>query len=713
MKEAGKPVHSHESYFHLQKYLGFLLVLCNYHKKRYRAVLRDLQQLLHVDVKERSKRILNCLGVPGFYNVGADTSVDPDSAVAQFESAVVNDEVVFSLWWDNNDQDSYCYAPVDSTTGSRHITVLSAFSVPVSDPHYGRFAKPLLFNVDNPPHPPTVLNVAGVKALCQNWNKVCTFDGKSHAPQFWFGWVKWSEVKGLNIKSGDSWDITVDVLPTSTKDRHIPIKPSELWVPLDVVDERTNTLGGRKKALEWLEQYAQLQYSKGQCIVVVLDYDTWWNVLSHRYDYRNYGFGLLNVCCILDPFHILMKTTISFKQYLFPILANLSGAIFVGGETPLAFGRLKQLQWLLSVMSLAYNNCDVCFADLDWGSTRPHPLLFEWCQYLSSIFDFLLPCIWGGWWCYREGRPRDLWKLLGCLLPFLQYSNRNNYVIGVFFSVGAIQGNLGGVREWLTEGMFRLGAAETGELGFKFLTSRLRRYNKLDMKLVRTNLFALRPHWDAQVRWGKILGKEHKFKPHRTRIAHDCRWVQNLSLWIDSVHTEMTENNNLLRVDFPRRGGCLQQELPTMILEAVKTRLKTLSKSSQSETMPHGVVVGVEELWRVGQQEEHWYDNQKLKQADLKWIEWFENRYGDCDTSEFKPRPPVYKYKASKAADLWVTPDEWVEQYQSFSLENTPVKEAAELLLSAKKRPRADSTGESDDEDLPLAQVARKLMNYL
>ena len=127
----------------------------------------------------------------------------------------------------------------------------------------------------------------------------------------------------------------------------------------------------------------------------------------------------------------------------------------------------------------------------------------------------------------------------------------------------------------MTAGHFRLGSAETGELGFRFLSKRVSRHNCPDEDFITKTLFELIPHWEADLWWKKVLGIATR-KPYRVRVAHDCRWVKDVAEWVDSASRALVDKELVVQGPFPRRGGCLQPELPGLVVKSVQTRMHTV-----------------------------------------------------------------------------------------------------------------------------------------
>ena len=602
---------------------------------------------------------MRTLGYPGFFKEPGAEDADQDKVLGELEEAVKDGRVVCSFWFDNSDNDRYAYAPQKHSGWNRHLNILSAFPVYQEDCGW---ARPLPFNVDTPPAPDVVMTgSSGVKAVSKDWGKLCLV-GKGHGQSSvscWSNWVNWSRLDGMRIKSGSDWQITVPVLPSSACDRHLSVSPSTLWQPLDVCEDPTNSPAGRRKGLEWMSEYAVLCHPAGVCCVVVLDYDTWYSLFCARYDETNYGLGLMSVVNLLDCFHCLKDATFHFINYISFLLPNLADALFDKGnahQPALGFYSLKQMQWLLSVLALSYMNSSVDFSNTTLEDVGGDKLLFDFVLYLSSIFDVVLPLLWGAWWTYREGKPVEFWRLLCALLPFLQYNNAFNYVFAIAVSCGQVLGNEGGVKDWLVAGHFRLSSAETGELAFNFLSRRLYKHTAPDLKAIKKELFGLGPHWDADRRWKSLLGVA-KRKPYRARVAHDSVWVQRTVDWLERLSEGLVDKGQLPDIPLPRRGGCLQVELPGLVVRQVNNRMKTVIRESKGVVDKND---GVPSLSSLRTRREHLNWSEDLLSGRTAWQQWLVNKFGSSvDTSNFVKRPPIAKKREVRLPTTFVTVDEW------------------------------------------------------
>ena len=250
MKDSRKAITEHESPFHLQKYVGFLLLLANYHKKRFSKVLRDLQLVLYPDVRLKAQKYLTAMGMPGFFSHKAKPELDPDDLLGETENRMEEGSVVFSLWFDNNDRDRYHYMPQTKTHSSHHVTICSAFTVPVEE---YRWAHPLKWQGANPPYDKSILTgKRGIHHLTYEWDKQAIgLAGK--VPSLWAGdRIPFTAFAGLGIKPGEDWKTTIPVIPSSSADKHLPISPTRLWTPLHLNTAATNSPGGWRAGLEWV-----------------------------------------------------------------------------------------------------------------------------------------------------------------------------------------------------------------------------------------------------------------------------------------------------------------------------------------------------------------------------------------------------------------------------------------------------------------------------
>ena len=357
------------------------------------------------------------------------------------------------------------------------------------------------------------------------------------------------------------------------------------------------------------------------------------------------------------------------------------------------FSKLSQQQWLLSVLTLGYQNGPDDWSQLTLADVGGDPLLWEFAHYMSSWADVALPLLWGAWWCYREGLVQGLLRCLSVLIPFFQYNNNINYVFATVVHLGMVHGNQGGIRDWLVAGHFRLSSAETGELAFRHYTSRVNRFTNPSTAQCRQCLFDLVPGWEAARSWKGLLGLSAP-RPHRAKVAYNSKWCEGVMVWFSNLWEELVHEHCLPDVAFPRGGGWLQRGVVADVHRTVQTRLKTLTGSHKSVVESDD---GVEELRALGDTPEHsnWVND--LRKGKAVWLQELKKKAVQF-AGPVVARPTPLKYAAEKAPPVFVSSADWL-------LIHTPPPDSDDEAAAAPKVARARSGVPSKSSSSRVAPV--------
>ncbi len=467
--------------------------------------------------------------------------------------------------------------------------------------------------------------------------------------------------------------------------------------------------------MEWASWYSGIFAESDQACVVVLDVETYVRLLHARLDVKGRGKGLWNVLPMLDLWHVLFYLSQSFVENFAPLIGLFNQHVFE--ECPsLYFDKCSHMQWLLSVLVLAYKNSGVKFHQgVQKYLQKPLPggapvgPALDFATYLYGVFDISLPLIFGAWWLYREGQNKKLMAVLNQLVPLLEYQRHPSYSACLAFHLSLLHSNGGGCGTWMSDSSGKLGSAEVGELAFKFLKLRLQPYAiKGEMPTISKVLFSLLPAWEASQLWHDLLGL-HPRKVHRQEVEWGGVWVGRAMLFVKKVHGQMMEGM-VPEGRWPQRGGFLQKSVRGAVLKRLVTRTTSFVHGElpwmEGQDWGHqDVEDGVHAIFG---DDVHEQLKCKGKQHMPGWKKAVQYQLSHIDMKELFPAPPKVRVFNGKGDIPWVAASAYV--YPPVE----PPKRQRKGAIPDTEAPRlSDSESEGDeeestDEDEPLAKKLRK-----
>lgn len=707
------------------QYLGFLFYLDGLHPRkegkekmateettvapvRTSVHRTQVQRWVRPGIVGSARKHLRAMGVAAMPDAAPATStVDPSNlARRQMALAFKQNELTLGLWFDNYDDRQYAHIPIRTSAHRDVFTVVCAFPVRTKDARWTN----LPFYIRDPPVPTCGLTVVGVRAL---WNTMSHTAGAPRRPVPVHNYDCWPDIPWTTFRNmgftnctgqATSWEVTLPVLPSSKYD-NITAQPTKHWQPLEISQEPTSSVQGRTFGLESVTEWAKLFYKHKRAVLpVVLDYDTWYNLLKARLDAKSRGVGLYNVLPLLDMWHILKYTTLSFMELIAPLFPTINQALYGTLDTPLRLFKVSQQQWFMCVLGLAYQNQSLSFCEMEFDA-GVGDVFVSFVEYLSAVFDTALPLCWGAWWLYREGKTQKLLNVLMRLLPLLSYCSHDNYVFGVAYHCSLLMSGSGAVLPWLKGGMSRLGSAEVGEMAFKFVADGVRTTTvHSDVKIVKRALFELPEFWKASSHCRQLFGV-HSKRVYRACVSHDSKWVKNMVNWFEDVGAHL-QVGKVYNVVYPTAGSWLQPALRSRVADYLVSRsmvvvqkepeyLKTLDRYGYGKLRR-----AVNTAFRDGG--ELPTDPDSLKGRSTEWQKWLDDKNGNRSPGEINSTYTPF----TQPKFLWnkVGGFEWVyaEDYDAGELsQESEVEEEEDPLPSPiktkpTKRPRLES--DSDDD---------------
>ena len=251
--------------------------------------------------------------------------------------------------------------------------------------------------------------------------------------------------------------------------------------PMDCMDFACGSVEGKGKMLDYINRVYRVFAARGQCLVMVLDWDTWRTVMRAILDSKGRGRHLAKYLVVtLDHFHMLKYLTHATVELLSPILPLLLGIMTTDPNTldqdaTHLIGRraaktLKGQQTLVSVLYCAYCQVrEVCGEAIIQNRTTDN---FQ--RYLYDVFEVALPMCVAAWLAYRNGRRGLFSRCMCSAVPLLMCMHHPQYAAGVVATIACEVNSLFALKDWMKD-QYPTFSAELCEMTLRPLSRKVRR----------------------------------------------------------------------------------------------------------------------------------------------------------------------------------------------------------------------------------------------
>ncbi len=277
------------------------------------------------------------------------------------------------------------------------------------------------------------------------------------------------------------------LLPQLYRDVEGSEEPVPVWnlfnstFPVEAMSWGCGTVQGKLLMLEYINNIYRVFAARDQCLVLVLDWDTWRTVMRAVCDKHGRGRHLAkNLILHLDHFHMLKYLTHSTVELLNPIRTLLMGLMQadrqeLDNDVQVQVGRraaksLKGQQFFVSVLFMAYLEVRGVCGEAIIANRTSDPFM----RYLYDVFEVALPLCVGAWVAYRKGKRYRFGRSLFGAIPLLFCMHHPQYATGIMVSSGFELACNFGLSDWYKD-QFPTFSAELCEMTLKPLSRRVAR----------------------------------------------------------------------------------------------------------------------------------------------------------------------------------------------------------------------------------------------
>ncbi len=334
--------------------------------------------------------------------------------------------------------------------------------------------------------------------------------------------------------------------------RYAVYKPRCTTWPLEVFPWACGSTSGKLDMVAYVCKEMEYFREREECLVCVLDWDTWRTMVRVLFDKHGRGVSLSpNLCLVLDHFHQLKYLTHSCVELCSPIRNLMMGILGVdradieveGSRFALAkrsMVSLKGQQTFVMVWWLAYMKVRgewVAILNAKQGEDC-------FVRYLTDLFEVAIQLCVGGWVAYRLGWQDLFGQVMVAAVPLLYCMHHPKYAAGVLVNNSWEWNGLRFCKHWLTEN-WRLLQAEVCEMTLKPLSSMVRRdcsmvgdVARLKRQYIFQNYcrdtdkaFHIIQHKDVRVTTAQNSKWNHVIVEDDVRVLRAEAWLRDL-LWV-------------------------------------------------------------------------------------------------------------------------------------------------------------------------------------
>lgn len=262
--------------------------------------------------------------------------------------------------------------------------------------------------------------------------------------------------------------------------------PAAVWSvynstsPMDCLNFACGGKQGKVKLLEHITRLMQPFVERDQCMLLVLDWDTWRTVMRACMDMHGRGRHLTKHLILqLDHFHMLKYVTHSTVELLCPIRTLLVGVMATPRDeldsestkagmariAKRAVSSLKGQQQLVSVLFMAYLQVRGVCAEAIVANRERDTFL----RFLFDVFEVAVPLCVTAWVSYRKGRRKVFTETVVSLIPLLYCMHHPQYAAGIWVNTAFELTSNFALGDWYRE-QFVGFSAELGEMTLKPLS---------------------------------------------------------------------------------------------------------------------------------------------------------------------------------------------------------------------------------------------------